>query len=176
MWGRIKGRMDLPLGAKVLDLGCGSGLAMDMFYDEGLVPLGVTVMTEEAKAINDRGIGSAAIMDMHEIGCFENYFDLVWARHVMEHSPCPMFVLDQIHKALKPNGYLYLEVPGSKECGSASGHEANASHYSVMGPRMWVSLLVRTGFTILESMDINFATQLGPDVYHSFLCQATVSA
>lgn len=175
MWARVKLKMNLPEQAQILDLGCGSGFCMEMFTDEGHVAVGLSVMEEEIRAINDRGVGSAAFLDMHEIGCFQNYFHLVWARHVLEHSPCPMFVLSQIHQALKPWGYVYVEVPGSMEDGSTSLHETNPSHFSVMGPAMWANLLLRCGFVILDQGEIKFATALGPDIYHFFLAQVVVS-
>ncbi len=36
---------------------------------------------------------------------------------------------------------------------------------------MWASLIIRAGFEILQGMDINIKTPLGPDVYFAFIAK-----
>jgi SAM-dependent methyltransferase len=158
--------MDLPVGGKVLDVGCGSGVAMKLFTEYALKPTGITCVPEEFAAVDQLYPGQVLLMDMHDIGIYEGYADLVWCRHCLEHSPVPAFWLSQAHRAIKEDGWLYVEVPGMA---TSSRHETNASHFSVMGKAMWESLFFRYGFAIYDSFEINFTTQLGPDIYYCWL-------
>ncbi len=40
-----------------------------------------------------------------------NSLDLVTALHILEHVPDPHVLLGAIHRALRPNGYLFVEMP-----------------------------------------------------------------
>mmetsp|Transcript_33473 Transcript_33473/g.66645 ORF Transcript_33473/g.66645 Transcript_33473/m.66645 type:complete len:120 (-) Transcript_33473:100-459(-) len=71
---------------------------------------------------------------------------MVFARHSLEHTVAPMFVLDELRELLAPNGTLYLEVPMPA---TPSRHEDNANHYSVLGPKMWLALLAKVGYEVL---------------------------
>jgi hypothetical protein len=69
---------------------------------------------------------------------------------------------------LKPAGYLYIEVPSPD---SACAHQTNPNHYSVLGKSMWAELIKRTGFLLLDVVDIAFTTLAGPDQYWAFIQQ-----
>jgi SAM-dependent methyltransferase len=95
-------------------------------------------------------------------------FDCVWARHVLEHSVIPFFVLHEFARVLKPGGILYAEVPSP---GTDCRHEANPNHYSVLTCGMWLQLIQRAGFEILEVREIKLNTAAGPDIYHSIIAR-----
>jgi len=159
----------LPTGASVLDVGCGQGPALDWFQQHGHYPVGITTNMADLRACEANG-HEVHPVDMHKLpDSFERYpFDCIWARHVLEHSVIPFFVLHEFARVLKPGGILYAEVPGP---GTTSHHETNANHYSVMGEDMWASLIARAGFEILESRYINLETLVGADVYFSFIAK-----
>ncbi len=167
---KVKPLVKLPSAATVLDIGCGSGLAMRMFTDEGFVVIGVTCLEEEARAIAQLsdGIGVAAIIDMHSLGIPRTRYDLVWARHCLEHTPCPAFVLHEINSVLNPGGWLYVECPLPD---TACAHTSNGNHWTVLTKSGWQQLIVRSGFTIMETLSIKFAAQAGEDEYVGFICQ-----
>lgn len=167
---KCKPLMQLSDGAWVLDLGCGSGHAMRMFSNEGLWATGLTCLAEEATSITSDGTLTCIVCDIHALGrrWHGEEFSLVWARHVLEHSPIPAFVLSEIQEIIKPGGFLYVEVPLSD---TACKHEENKNHWSVLPKSGWQQLILRAGFTILESLSIKFETQAGSDEYAGFICQ-----
>ena len=170
VWEKCKGHFTLPLGARVLDIGTGSGYALRMFSEEGLNPIGISCLPDEVDRINDgKGWGPAIECDMHDIHTgVPGTFDFCWVRHCLEHSPCPGFVLGEIHSILNPTGYLYVECPMPD---TSCGHTVNPNHWTVLTKSGWQQLILRSGFTILENLSITFATQLGDDEYAGFICQ-----
>jgi SAM-dependent methyltransferase len=95
-------------------------------------------------------------------------FDLVWCRHCLEHSIYPYFTLSQFARVLKPNSWLYVEVPAPD---TACTHQLNGNHYSVLGKSMLGSLITRAGFVVDDVLDINFSTMAGPDTYWGYLAR-----
>jgi len=159
----------LPAGGSVLDVGAGQGPALEWFSKAGFDVTGTTINDDDFKACEKLG-HRVERCDMHDIGEYFNFerFDCVWARHVLEHSVAPLFVLHQFAEVLKPGGILYTEMPSPE---TAAAHETNANHYSVMGLKMWASLISRAGFDIHEIRTIDIATGAGPDVYFSIIAR-----
>lgn len=157
----------IPQGGNILDIGCGQGPALEWFKRNGFDALGVNLCAEDASICRKKGF-PVLERDMHDIADLKPHFDCVWARHVLEHSVAPFFALHEFARVLKPGGILYAEVPAPE---TACCHETNQNHYSVMGAQMWMSLIGRAGFEILEAVGISIQTGAGPDVYLSFICR-----
>jgi SAM-dependent methyltransferase len=153
-------------GAKALDVGCGQGVALEIFRDAGLDPLGIT-LGPDAEVCRQKGL-NVQEMDLAFLDFPDASFDLVWCRHAIEHSVFPFFTLSELTRVLKPGGVLYLEVPAPD---TACGHQTNANHYSVLGKSMWVELIRRTGFPQTRVLDLNFQTGAGADTYWAFIQQ-----
>lgn len=153
-------------GAKVLDVGCGQGGALEMFRDAGLDPLGVT-LGPDVEVCRGKGL-NVLEMDLSFLDFPDASFDLVWCRHAIEHSVFPFFTLSELHRVLRPGGVLYLEAPAPD---TACRHQANPNHYSVLGKSMWLELIRRTGFPQVRVLDLNFTVQAGPDTYWAFIQQ-----
>ena len=159
----IIGKYAIPKGAKVLDVGCGHGLALNTFRDHGMDATGVGFGYEAAKA---RAEGFEIIEeDMSFLDVADATFDLAWCRHVIEHSLFPYFTLSEMFRMLKPGGVIYMEVPAPD---TVCQHEANANHYSVLTRTTWMQLLSRAGFTGIDTGDITFNVPAGPDTYYTF--------
>jgi 2-polyprenyl-3-methyl-5-hydroxy-6-metoxy-1,4-benzoquinol methylase len=129
----------LAPGARVLDVGCGQGPALEWFNARGFEITGTTTNYQEAMELRQLG-HYVIIEDMHHLTLGAEQADCVWARHVLEHSPIPFFVLTEFARMLKPGGILYVEVPSPD---TACRHETNANHFSVLGKMMWASLITR---------------------------------
>jgi SAM-dependent methyltransferase len=160
----------LPPRARVLDVGCGNGEALRLFFDAGFDTRGTSYNINECDQLILTFPSTHIYFAAQEYLPFPSCdFDLIFARHVLEHSIAPAYVLRcEFHRLLKPDGLLYLEVPSPD---TACNHEANKNHYSVLGQRAWSCLIDRAGFDIIEAKRLDIKTMAGPDTYFSFLCQ-----
>src|SRR5438552_899822 len=55
MFGQVKELAALKPGAKVLDVGCGQGVALELFKNAGLDPIGITINPVDLEACRQRG-------------------------------------------------------------------------------------------------------------------------
>ena len=147
----------------VLDVGFGRGYAMGIFHEMGFRAIGITNNQEEIKACKNKEI-DIRLMDQSFLEFQDDYFDLIWCRHTLEHSIFPYFTLAGFHRVLKPGGLIYVEVPAPD---TSSRHEKNENHYSVLPLSGWTELVKRSGFQITSSLTIETRTVIGPDAYFS---------
>lgn len=167
MFDYFSGKISLPQGSKVLDVGCGQGVALELFSKKGFDPIGITLNKEDCLICNQKGY-TVYEMDQSFLEFKDEKFDLIWCRHCIEHSIFPFFTLSELFRTLRPKGYLYIEVPAQD---TRCNHQKNLNHYSVLGKSMWAELICRTGFSILEVTDISFEVDAGPDQYFVFIQQ-----
>jgi ubiquinone/menaquinone biosynthesis C-methylase UbiE len=159
-------------GTRVLDVGCGQGVAMRLFVERKFEPVGIALNDTDVQACVAQGY-DVRQMDQSFLQFPDASFDLLWCRHCLEHSVFPYFTLDGFHRVLKPGGLLYVEVPAPD---TSCQHQTNLNHYSVLGKSMWVCLLQRAGFEVKEMLDINFSVVAGPDTYWVFVATKPLEA
>jgi ubiquinone/menaquinone biosynthesis C-methylase UbiE len=157
----------LPPNAKVLDVGCGQGVALKLFAAKAADAVGVTLNQTDVDVCQSLGY-RVQKMDQSFLEFPDASFDLVWCRHCLEHSIFPYFTLSGFHRVLKPGGWLYVEVPAPD---TSCAHQTNRNHYSVLGKSMMGSLIERSGFRIADVLDITFTVPAGPDMYWAFIQQ-----
>jgi SAM-dependent methyltransferase len=158
--------------AEVLDIGCGTGFALKTFADYGLKGTGIA-LGEDIRLCQEQGL-NAIEMNMSNLDFPDQKFDIVWARHSLEHSPFPFFTLMEINRITKMYGLIYIEVPGAE---TQAKHEENPNHYSVLGKTMLRSLIERAGFQILHHNTIDGTTHAGAqDCYWSFIASKVKAA
>jgi SAM-dependent methyltransferase len=148
---------------KVLDVGCGQGIALKRFYDLDFDAVGITLGREDFKACIAKG-HDVRIMDQSFLDFEKDIFDLVWVRHCIEHSVMPLITLFEFNRVLKKGKYLYLEMPQAEGI-----HVNNPNHYSLLGPKGWKHLLSKSSFEIIKDGRFNFNLIDGtPDEYMVF--------
>jgi len=167
MLDRLAKRCPLNSGLKVLDVGCGQGVALAQFLARGCDPVGIALNPLDVAACRRQGF---RVLEMEQsfLDFEDEAFDVIWCRHCLEHSIFPYFTPSQFARVLRSEGWLYVEVPAPD---TACRHQANRNHYSVLGKSMWSELFARCGFRIVEEVDINFTVAAGPDTYWAFLLQ-----
>lgn len=161
MWNHCK----LPQGSRVLDVGCGQGVALKHFVARGCTATGITLNAVDVYECRKKGY-RVEEMDQSFLDFPDGGFDLVWCRHCLEHSIFPYFTLSEFWRVLKPEGWLYVEVPAPD---TSCQHQQNRNHYSVLGRSMLAQLVMRNGFVIVDTTDINFRVAVGPDTYWAYI-------
>jgi len=137
--------MNLPKDAVILDLGCGPGYFLDEMKSRDFSDvIGVTLSPDDAEQCKAKS-HKVRQGDMNFLSELDESVDLIWARQSLQHSPFPYITLLEWNRVLKPRGRLYIEVP-QPDC--ERHHENSLNHYSVLGLKMWLSLLARTGFDV----------------------------
>jgi SAM-dependent methyltransferase len=153
----------LRTGMRILDVGCGQGIALEQFRALGLEAVGIT-LGSDADVCRAKGL-TVEEMDQNFMTFGDDAFDFLWCRHVLEHSIAPLFTLSEYKRVLKPGGMVYVEVPAPD---TPAAHQTNPNHYSVLPASMWHQLFRRAGFTIEKAYDIAFDVPVGRDTYWGY--------
>jgi SAM-dependent methyltransferase len=133
----------------VLDVGCGTGFCEDMFKVWNIPYEGVCLGQDYIVA---RDLGrTVKKMDFHFLDYPDNSFDLVFARHSLEHSPMPLLALMEFERVSKY--WLGLVLPAPEWYGVKG-----INHYSVMHHEQIENLLARAGWKVLWN-DIDFRSK-----------------
>lgn len=152
------------VGDQVLDVGCGQGLALDHFRELGLKPVGTT-LGADYEICREKGF-DVRELDQNFMDFPESSFDLLWCRHVLEHSIAPIFTLSEYRRVTKPGGRIYIEVPAPD---TAAHHETNQNHYSVLPRSLWLDLFKRSHLELVGRTEYRLEMDAGLDIYWAFL-------
>jgi SAM-dependent methyltransferase len=101
---RIKGT------GTVLDVGCGSGEALEVARQRGWIGVGVEPIEASAERARSRGL-TVRTGTLNDAGLLPCAFDLVAAWHVLEHLLEPVAFLRQLARYARPGGLVAVEVP-----------------------------------------------------------------
>jgi len=96
-------------GGKVLDFGCGPGLASGVFKEHGLQVDAIDGSKEMVRFANDAFDLGARVLLFEDFNALEQY-DGIWANFSLLHAPQKDFrtLLETLHRALTPNGAFQL--------------------------------------------------------------------
>ena len=147
----------LARNANILDIGCGPGYFLDNMRELGYDNLtGITLSVGDYNTCIKKG-HKVKQHDMsflpHDEGFIDDSVDFIFLRHVLEHSPYPIFSLIEYNRVLKQGGRMYIETPAPD---SDRLHEYGKNHYSVLGKTQIAALLKRTGFEVNNFSLIDF--------------------
>ncbi len=162
----------------ILDVGCGMGVAWP-FFDKEFSGPEIHVVTPD-KTERDNAI-MAGLCVAADVVCEINLdtwakdlkYDLVWARHSLEHTIYPYSDLLKLRQLLADDGLMYVEVPAP---GTVCNHEFNPNHYSVFGSRMWLALFDKTGFEVMDRGELKINLEIGEDTYYWFLIKGKAAS
>jgi 2-polyprenyl-3-methyl-5-hydroxy-6-metoxy-1,4-benzoquinol methylase len=144
----------IPPGA-ALDIGCGSGVALDLLKDMGWRTAGLEPSAAAADSARQSG---------HEVFCQSatdplpagRTYDLIIASHVLEHVHSPTRMLTQVRPLLTPGtGRMIIEVPNLDSLftrlfqGMATAFDT-PRHLYMYSPATLQALLAKAGFDIVR--------------------------
>lgn len=144
----------------VLDIGCGNGenlIAIKSKYSKAsLFGIEPSLNAKQILAKNDiRFIATDADMDWEN--AYNEYFDIVIMRHVLEHFLNPVAILQKVYKTLKKDGILYIAVPNNLNRNRLKGW-ARIPHTYYFNKYSLKNILNITGFdtvSIVEGDEFN---------------------
>lgn len=103
-------------GRQALDIGCGNGKFLIKLQALGWEVQGVEFNAGAVEVCRASGL-NVFHGDLHAAGFADERFDMVSARHLIEHLPDPNHFMAEVARILKPGGYLYIRTPSSKALG-----------------------------------------------------------
>ena len=127
--------------ADVLDVGCGEAFCQPFFEEYGLIYTGVCLGEDYEEAKKSKR--SVREDDFHFLPDGNEVYDLIFARHALEHSPMPILALMEWHRVARK--YLILVLPKPK-----FWLFLGRNHYSVVTGSQARFLLDRSGWKILD--------------------------
>ncbi len=104
------------VGRRALDIGCANGKFLSKLNAMGWDAQGVEFDKVAVDVCRNSGL-SVFHGDLHTAGFPDQSFDMVSARHVIEHVPDPEKFMAEIARILRPSGYFYAKTPNSKALG-----------------------------------------------------------
>ncbi len=105
-------------GARLLDMGCGSGAFVRRAIKLGYNAEGLEFDAQAVTAAVNEGL-PVREGSLPETGLPQESYDVVMLSQVIEHLHDPLAALREIHRLLKPGGLLWLATPNM----DAPGHE-----------------------------------------------------
>ena len=143
---------DLPApgpGARLLDIGCGSGEFLARMREIGWSVVGQEIDPKAAAAARQRGI--EVVLGPLEPTSFDLPFDAITMNHVIEHVHDPVAVLTACLKLLGPGGRLWMATPhadalGRRRFGAHWVELDSPRHLIVFSRRSLELALRRAGF------------------------------
>ena len=162
-------RLSVKPGAKILDIGCGSGRHIcEAFRLKGVTTVGADLnfndMVEARGKLNFHekfgehggGVWALSAADVNNLPFKNNSFDLVICSEVLEHIPDHETAVFEIMRVLKPGSNFVVSVPRympEKICWALSDeyHNANRGHIRIYKKIELVSLLESSGAKLWAS-------------------------
>jgi SAM-dependent methyltransferase len=140
---------------KLLDVGCAEGYFLYLAQEAGYEVTGLDfnpVSLEVARKL--LGVSTIYQYSVEELGDRfpGTLFDVVTIFEVLEHTANPYQTVRSIHKVLKPEGKLFISVPGSRRWPRFFHPEVDAPphHLTLWTEEALKKLLERSGFRILS--------------------------
>ena len=140
---------------RILDIGCGRGVFLDVMRKHGWKVAGTEYNKETAESINKNYNINIVTGDPGDWGFPPESFDVVTMNHVLEHMSAPESAIGECSRLLEKGGLLVVAVPNITSLQSAMGKHLwfhldipyHLYHFSEEG---LASLLEKYNFNLLK--------------------------
>ena len=143
--------LKLKKSAKILDVGCGPGYFLDIMKENKYKNVVGTAGTDIDIDICEKKNHTVRKEDISFLSDEDESLDFIFCRQVLEHSVFPYITLLEYNRVLKQDAQIYIETPAPY---NERNHESNLHHYSVLTDKMLMNLLVRAGFDLVVSNNL----------------------
>jgi len=140
--------IELEVGARILDFGCGPGRDLADFKARGHLPVGLEGSPKFCKMAREHSGCEVLNQDFLDLSLPESHFHGVFANATMFHVPTAELinVLKRIRRALVPSGVLLCSNPRGN---NAEGFQSER-YCSFHDFERWKIHLTEAGFELLE--------------------------
>jgi SAM-dependent methyltransferase len=145
-------RLALPIDAKVLDAGCGSGRTLTELAPYGEV-FGIELDPDAAEVARGRDAGEVRIGRLEELPWDDDTFDLITCLDVIEHTANDRVTLGELRRVSKPRGWLLVTVPAYQALWSQ--HDEANHHFRRYGRRMLRTAALDSGWRVHRVTSFN---------------------
>ena len=105
----------IPVGKRLLDVGCGGGSFLQVFKKLGVDVAGIEPSSSAAAAARECGIDvfTGTVEEYIAKNGTDEKFDVILCSHVLGATPFSVETLDGMRQLLAPNGYIWVAVPNA---------------------------------------------------------------
>ena len=139
-------------GERVLDIGCGNGLFMEMLHQLGVETDGLDFDPEKVARGKAKGLNILEKKAEDFLSDKEGVYDGIFMGHIIEHIP-PQDLLNlliQCTKALKPNGKMIILTPNIAHPPVLEDFWLDITHVRPYPTKLVASILHSLGLTVKE--------------------------
>jgi ubiquinone/menaquinone biosynthesis C-methylase UbiE len=140
-----------PSGGRVLEIGCGLGHLLGWLSDRYQVVGSDVNEWALEQARTNVSQGEFLLLDAQDLSVFpDGHFNIVIAKHVVEHLPQPDQAVREIGRVLAPGGLLVLATPNldspmrARKKDDWVGYQ-DPTHISLKPPAEWLAMLKSAG-------------------------------
>ena len=154
------GSMNPAAKRKLLDVGCGIGLFLEIARERGWDVQGCDISSFAARYVRDNLNIEVSCKDLPEINFAPQSFDLITMWDVLAHLTCPREYLEKISNLLKDKGLLVIKTPdhpsrlfrllGMAPSNSARGFLYIPSQIYHFSPAVLSNVLEQVGFKVIK--------------------------
>lgn len=170
----------IPTGARILDLGCGTGRDMAWLASQGLVVVGADLSAGMLYQARARTSGQLVQMDMRQLALRDHCMDGIWCMASLLHLPKWVVppTIAEMARVLTPGGALALALQG----GEGEQWEVGAYGYPVRrffarySSEEVKTLLESAGFAVIEGDSDGPAARRSGRIWLRFLCKRPLSS
>lgn len=138
---------ELVYGRKMLDIGFGVTHTMDFFKNRGWIPFGIDILEKY------KGRENITTDNFETYEKFDDYYDLIWLSHVLQHFKNPIEALQKVYYLLPEDGVIYIATPDINFIYKSGipgwGHFKKREHYVMWNEMALCRELKRIGFDIV---------------------------
>lgn len=139
---------------KLLEVGCATGLMLEIARDAGWRVSGVELSKYAAEEARKRGL-EVHSDDLDKITVDEGTFDVVLMLDLLEHIAAPAALLESAHRLLKVGGLIYAVTPNAgglsaRIQGASWPHFKPKEHLCLFSKKSLRCLVERCGFEVVR--------------------------
>jgi len=136
------------LGMRMIEIGCGTGNMLDLLSRSGWHVDGLDMSRHALRFAAKKTSARLFQADITDLP-FEHEYDAVGMFDVLEHIEDDAAALDNVHRALRPGGLLFLTVPAGASL--FSDYDRLLCHRRRYDPGALLGLVRAQGFEVLKA-------------------------